>query len=423
MHNVKYIKIADGINLYYINDTKYKTVSMAMYLHREIDRNEVTKNALLTKVLRRGNAGYNSIKSINTYLESMYGTLFSVDVSKKADIQSISCSVSNIADKYSEEGLTARTAQFMLELMFEPYVVNGAFCEEYVESEKKNLKDDIDAIINDKRSYANMRCIEEMCKGEKNAILDCGYIEDIPHINCTNLYEHYKKIVFSSPVDIYIVGDADVDSLAQTIREYLSPYKFDISPLKATLTKRSAGDIKHIDEKMDVNQGKLSMGFMTGLNGDDEDYYALLVANSIFGSGAHSKLFNNVREKMSLAYYASSRLDKFNSLMVVSSGIEFENYNKAKDEILVQLDAVKNGDFTSEELAVAKDFIINSYKSYFDSPYLMREFYLSSSFTKHTDTIEEAIEKVGAVTAEQVKCAFANVSLDTVYFLKGKDCE
>lgn len=423
MHNINHIKIADGINLYHINDDKYKTVSMAMYLHREIDRSEVTKNALLTKVLGRGNSNYNSIKSINTYLESMYGTLFCVDVSKKADIQSISCSVSNIADKYSQAGLTDRTARFMLELMFEPYVVNGAFCEEYVESEKKNLKDDIEAIINDKRSYANMRCIEEMCAGEKNAILDCGYTEDIPNIDCVNLYEHYKNVIFSSPIDIYVVGDTDADALADTIRDYLTEYKFSISPLKATLTKRPAGEIKYIEEKMDVNQGKLSIGFMTGLNADDEDYYALLVANSIFGSGAHSKLFNNVREKMSLAYYASSRLDKFNSLMVVSSGIEFKNYTKAKDEILAQLDAVKKGDFTDEELAVAKDFIINNYKSYFDSPYLMREFYLTSGFTKQVDTIEQAIEKVCAVTSEQVKRAFKNVNPDTVYFLKGKDCE
>lgn len=126
---------------------------------------------------------------------------------------------------------------------------------------------------------------------------------------------------------------------------------------------------------------------------------------------------------MSLAYYASSRLDKFNSLMIVSSGIEFENYTKAKDEILVQLDCVKKGDFTDEELAVSKEFIINGYKSYFDSPYLMREFYLTSGFTRDKDSLETAIEKVRAVTREEAIAAFAGVNLDTVYFLKGKECE
>lgn len=423
MQSVNKFNIMEGINLYYINDTKYKTVSMAMYLHRELERSEVTKNALLTKVLRRGNSKYNSIKSINTYLESLYGMLFSVDVSKKADIQSISCSVSNITDRYSEPGVTAEAAGLMLELMFEPYVNGGAFCSEYVESEKKNLKDDIEAIINDKRSYANMRCVEEMCKGEKNAILDCGYIEDIPAINSVNLYEHYKSIIFSSPIDIYVIGDADINAIVKTVSDYLSKYEFDITAFGASMNKRPAGEVKYVEEKLDVNQGKLSMGFMTEINADDDSYYALLVANSVFGSGAHSKLFNNVREKMSLAYYASSRLDKFNSLMIVSSGIEFVNYTKAKDEILVQLDAVKKGDFTDEELSVAKDFIINSYKSYFDSPYLMREFYLTSGFTKDKDTLETAIEKVSAVTKEQVTDAFSRVKLDTVYFLKGKDCE
>lgn len=423
MQKISKFNILEGINLYYINDTKYKTVSMAMYLHRQLERDEVTKNALLTKVLRRGNAKYNSIRSVNTYLESLYGTLFSVDVSKKADIQSISCSVSNITDKYSEPGVTSEAARLMLELMFEPYVTNGSFCEEYVESEKKNLKDDIDAIINDKRSYANMRCIEEMCKGEKNAIMDCGYTEDIPSINSVNLYEHYKNIVFSSPVDIYVVGDADIDAIVDTVSGYLTKYSFDIVPFSASVNKRPAGEVKYIEEKLDVNQGKLSMGFMTEINTNDELYYALLAANSVFGSGAHSKLFNNVREKMSLAYYASSRLDKFNSIMIVSSGIEFENYTKAKDEILVQLKAVQNGDFSEDELSVAKEYIINGYKSYFDSPYLMREFYLTSGLTADKDSLETAIAKVSAVTKEQAVEAFAKVKLDTVYFLKGKDCE
>lgn len=423
MQSVKKFNIKEGINLYYINDTKYKTVSMAMYLHRELNRAEVTFNSLLTKVLRNGNSKYNSIKSINTYLESLYGTLFSIDVSKKADIQSISCSVSNITDRFSEDGVTSEAAKLMLELMFEPYIVDDAFCAEYVDSEKKNLKDDIEAIINDKRSYANMRCVEEMCKGEKNAILDCGYIEDLPSINKDNLYEHYKKIIFESPIDIYVVGDADINSVVKTVSDYLEKYSFNINPHRAEMTKRAARDVKYVEEKLDVNQGKLSMGFMTQTNADDKNYYALLVGNSIFGSGAHSKLFNNVREKMSLAYYASSRLDKFNSLMIVSSGIEFKNYEKAKNEILLQLEAVKNGDFTEDELSVAKEFIINSYKSYLDSPYLMREFYLTSGFTKDKDTLETVIEKVLTVTKEQITDVFSKVSLDTVYFLKGKDCE
>ena len=251
MQSVKKFNIKNGINLYYINDTKYKTVSMAMYLHRKIDKSEVTLNSLLTKVLRHGTSKYNSIKSVNTYLESLYGTLFSIDVSKKADIQSISCSVSNITDTYSQKGVTNEAARFMLELMFEPYVVDGAFCKDYVDGEKKNLKDDIEAIINDKRSYANMRCVEEMCKGEKNAIHSCGYIDDIPKIDAAILYNHYKSIIFSSPIDIYVVGDADINSVVNTISDYLDKYSFNIAPNAPVLTKKPAGEIKYIEEKLE----------------------------------------------------------------------------------------------------------------------------------------------------------------------------
>ena len=254
-------------------------------------------------------------------------------------------------------------------------------------------------------------------------MLECGYIEDIDSIDSKNLYEHYRKIVFSSPIDIFVVGDVDINKLVASFAEYFSKHNFDIKPFEIRGSQKNASEVKYVDEVMDINQGKLSMGLRTGIADGDEEYYALLVGNSIFGAGAHSKLFNNVREKMSLCYYASSRLDKFNSLMVVSSGIEFANFAKAKDEIMIQLDAVKKGDFTEDELKIAKEFIINSYTSYLDSPYLMRRFYLAMSFSKNKDTIDEAVQKVAAVTKEQVESAFANVSLDTVYFLKGEEAD
>lgn len=423
MQSVKKFNITEYINLYYIHDEKYKTVSMTMYLHRRLNRGEVTKNALLAKVLARGTAKHNNIKAINTHLEELYGTLYGLDVIKKANVQSLCCTVSNISGRFTKDDVTYKAAKLMTEFVFEPYVTDGAFCEAYVQTEKQNLRDDISAIVNDKRSYANLRLIEEMCRGEENAVLECGYIEDIDSIDSKNLYEHYRKIVFSSPIDIFVVGDVDINKLVASFAEYFSKHNFDIKPFEIRGSQKNASEVKYVDEVMEINQGKLSMGLRTGIADGDEEYYALLVGNSIFGAGAHSKLFNNVREKMSLCYYASSRLDKFNSLMVVSSGIEFANFAKAKDEIMIQLDAVKKGDFTEDELKIAKEFIINSYTSYLDSPYLMRRFYLAMSFSKNKDTIDEAVQKVAAVTKEQVESAFANVSLDTVYFLKGEEAD
>ena len=421
MQSVKKFNIKEHINLYYINDNKYKTVSMSMYLHRKLDKEEVTKNAVLAKVLKRGTDKYNTIKSLNTHLEELYGTLYSIDITKKANVQSICCTVSNISEKFSSPELSCKAAGLMMEFLFEPYAPNGVFDKGYVEVEKQNLKDDIDAIINDKRSFANLRVVEHMCSGEDNAILECGYVDDIPKINNENLFNHYKSIVNTSPIDIFVVGNVDIGGIVEYIKNYLDTISFDIKPIEIKGSLKKAGEPKYVDEVMNVNQGKLAMGFRTEIDGNNPLYYALLVGNSIYGAGAHSKLFNNVREKMSLAYYASSRLDRFNGLMIVSSGIEFSNYEKARDEIMVQLDAVKCGDFTQEDIKVAKNYIINSYKSYLDSSYLMKDFYLAMSFSGTHDTLEDAIKKVETVTKEDVVSAFSSVNLDTVYFLKGEE--
>ncbi|MBQ7900923.1 MAG: insulinase family protein, partial [Clostridia bacterium] len=307
MHSIKKYNINNHINVYYINDDKYKTVSMTIYVNRQLSRSEVTKNALIAKVLARGTSRYNTIESINTYLEGLYGTLYNLDVSKKANVQSIHCSVSNISDKYAGENVTSKAAELMLDFMFDPYLPGGTFDKDYVQGEKQNLKDDIDAIVNDKRSYANMRVIEEMCKGEDNAIMECGYIEDLADIDNDILYAHYKEIMFTSPIDIFVVGETDIDAIVNVIKDYLSKFSFDIKPLKINFSDKTADEIKYVEEAMSVNQGKLAIGLRTGINIENPMYYALLVGNSIFGAGAHSKLFNNVGEKLSLCYYASSR--------------------------------------------------------------------------------------------------------------------
>lgn len=415
------INLKDNITLYYLKDAKYKTTSVTAYVNRKLNRDEVTKNALLAKVLARGTNKYNTIAGLNRHLENLYGTLYSIDVMKKSNVQCLFCSVSNISDRFSGEDITKQSVELLLDFLFDPYLPDGTFDKDYVEGEKQNLKDDIEAIINDKRSYANMRVIEEMCMGEDNAIMDCGYVEDLEDIDNVNLYEHYKSIMFSSPVDIFVVGDTDIDIIKNLISDYLDKFSFNIEPIKSCKNIKTAQDIKYVDESLNVNQGKLAIGLRTGITIDDSTYYALLVGNSVFGAGAHSKLFNNVREKMSLCYYASSRLDKFNGLMVVSSGIEFKNYEKAKDEILVQLDAVKQGDFTDDELEISKRFIINSYNSFFDSPYMLRDYYFGQKFTKNKDTLSEAIDKVNKVSKQDVMKAFSSVMADTVYFLKGKE--
>lgn len=413
--------ICDGINLYYIEDKKYKTVAASIYLHRHIKRDEVTKNALLTGVLQSGTQKYPTMKEISRHLENLYGTVYGMDISRKGDIQSIRAGFSVLDEKIVGENILPDVLDLMFEFLFNPALENGVFVERYVETEKKNLKDSIESLVNDKRAYASLRCLEHMCKGESAGISEFGYIEDLPSLNAENLYEHYKKIITTSPIDIFVVGDCNIDDVKAKIGENISRYNFAIEPIERERADVKKTEVKNIDESFDVAQGKLVMGLRTHTDLNDSMYYPLLVGNSIFGGGAHSKLFCNVREKSSLAYYVSSKLDKFSGIMIIGSGIEFSNFERAKKEILKELDDVKAGLFTDEELRIAKNALIDSLRSYYDSIGMMSGFYLGQMLYGNEITIEEAIEKIDSVTADQVKDAFERVELDTVYFLKGRE--
>ena len=413
--------IANNINLYVIKDKKYKTVLASTYIHRSLSRQEATLNSLLTKVLKLSTAKYPTPLKLNIYAEKLYGCGFDVSVSKRASVQSIVSQVSFLSDKYAGEGILEESMSLMLDMLFDPYVDNGAFNAEYVENQKKNLKDDIDSLINDKRAYASVRCLEEMCKGEENAIVEIGYKEDIDDITEKSLYEHYKSVIFSSPIDIFVVGDVEAEKLQEFLIKYFNNYCFNITPINIVCNPKTATEQKYVEDNLNVNQGKLSIGLRTGINIDNPMYYALLTGNSIFGSGAHSKLFNNVREKLSLCYYAYSRLDKYNGLMLVGSGIEFDKFSMTKDAILTELDAVKNGDFTDDELDIAKEYIISSFSAFSDSPGLLIDYYLGMAFSNNYPEISQMCDKVKSVTREDICKAFSLVSVDTVYFLNGKE--
>lgn len=421
MLGVKKFHIAEGVSLNFIDDKKYKTVSVSMFLSRKLSRSEVTKNSLLSSVLAQGTQNLPTAKDIDRYLKSLYGAAYSVSVQKKGDVQSIAFEFSSLNEKYSEKGIIKKCFDMMFEFIFNPLTENGGFLKKYVDTEKANLETDIRALINDKREYADFRCVEEMCAGESAVIREIGYIEDLEEINEKNLYEHYKKIITSSPIDIFVVGDVDIDETVAYLKNAFDGVKLDISPVKIEIDKKSAGEIKYVDESLDVTQGKLSIGLRTGISPLDKDYWALVVGNSVFGSGAHSKLFNNVREKLSLAYYAYSRISRYNSIMLIGSGIEFENFKKAKKEIFFQLESVKKGDFTENDLFVAKQFIINRYKSYSDSPALLKDYYFGNILLGYDVSVDEAIKKVEEVTTEDIIYAFCKISTDTVYFLKGRE--
>ena len=235
------------------------------------------------------------------------------------------------------------------------------------------------------------------------------------------LYSYYKELIVSSKINIYVCGDADLLGIEGAIKSAIAGYQFKNAEMPKSQILKAKENVNDVTERLDVTQGKLAIGFLTDVASTDEDYYKLVVANAIFGGGAQSKLFNNVREKLSLAYYAGSMLDKYKGMLLVNAGIEFDNFKKAYDETLVQLDEVKNGNITDLEIESSKMFLINSLVTTYDDQMALISFYLNQKVAGTNADIEDCIEKIKVVTKEDVARIIKKVHLDTVYFLAGEE--
>ena len=326
-----------------------------------------------------------------------------------------------ISDTYAPDGekLVSGLLNLMMSAIFDTGA-DGAFDEKTVNQEKQSISDAIDAFVNDKRRYASAKCEEATARGTKFEIFSLGDKEGLNKVTPKSLYEYYKSIITSSAVDIYICGDADIESAEKVIKEYTDKLTFTKAEIPVTeIIKRSSEELNEITEEMNVTQGKLSIGFLTNIKPTDEESYALSVFNSILGAGAHSKLFNNVREKLSLAYYAQSQLGKYKGMIIVNAGIEFENFKKAYDETLVQIKEIQNGNISEHEFVSSVNAIVNSYNSYYDDQRAMAMFCLGEKISGRNITLEECIERVKNVTVEDVVSVSKKIQLDTVYFLKG----
>lgn len=413
------ININSNIRLCYIPMTKLKTTTVSAYIHRELCEKEVSKNAVLPYVLKRGCALCPDSTEISKYLENLYGASFSGYTMKLGDDHAITFVGETISDKYApdNEKLVSGLLKLMLSVIFEP----ASFTEEIIAQEKKNAKDRILAELNNKTIYAMHRCGEEMCKGSSFALSTLGTAEGIDEITADNLKLHYDEIIASSVIDIYVCGDCDIKSAADEIKKAVSNIVFtDAKITKSEIFKRN-GEVKNITERMEVAQGKLSMGFRTNISPDSGEYPALMLMNSIFGGGTHSKLFNNVREKLSLCYYASSALVKYKGIMYVNAGIEFENFEKAHDEILAQFELIKKGEISELEFVSSVKALLNELEAYKDDQRRMQLFYLSKQLTNSDYDIDTLKDKISKLKIDDVVNAAKKVELDTVYFLAGKE--
>lgn len=412
------------VRLHLLPTEKFKTVTLVLLLEQELSAEKVTKTALLPSVLQRGTQKYPETMALQQKLQELYGANLVGNVFKRGErhILEFGLDVVNEALLQEKSGLLEQGVTFLSEVLFTPAGEKGAFRPEYVQAEKQKLHQKIEALQDDKIRYAVKRLNEEMCKGEPYALYNYGRQEDLPTIDEQNLYTYYQEVLQQCPIDLYCVGNLSQDEIARLLKKSMVP-NFGSAERQEVpnrpYTKRVQG-VRRVEDRLDVKQGKLNLGCRTHVTIDDEAYPALLLYNGILGGFAHSKLFMNVREKESLAYYCSSRLESHLGLLFIQSGIEIANYDKALSIIEEQLDLMRAGEITDQELQKTQATLINSFRERLDSPYGLIDFAHHMQSAQHKWTLEQLIEAVQQVNKEQIVQVAQDVELDTIYFLRDK---
>ncbi|ATA59607.1 peptidase M16 [Geobacillus stearothermophilus] len=411
------------VRVHTISTDKYKTNTLVWKMKAPLAKETVTLRALLPYVLQSGTADYPSVKALRTYLDELYGATLNVDLTKKGEhhIMTIRIDVANERFLPEQTPLLSKALQLLADLLFRPALDGGRFVPDIVEQEKRALRQRIQAVYDDKMRYANMRLVEEMCKGEPYALSPNGELEDVDAITAERLHRYYERALAEDELDLYVIGDVDEEEVLNTVRQrFLLPDRAE--PARTPQAQAKArGEVKEVIERQDVKQGKLNIGYRTNVTYEDDDYYALQMFNGIFGGFSHSKLFINVREKASLAYYAASRLESHKGLLMVMSGIEPANYEKARRIIDEQMQAMKNGDFTDEEIAQTKAVIRNQLLETLDTPRGLVEVLYHNVVSTRKRPIDEWMAGTDQVTREDVVRVADKVELDTVYFLTGME--
>lgn len=421
--NYKKEDIKKGITFHKINTNKFKTNLFAIFLTTKLDRETVTKNALLTAVLRRGTKNLPTQEDISKQLENMYGASFDCGVEKTGDNHIMKFYLESINNEFlpSQENLSKECMEILLDVVFNPYLENEKFKQEYIDGEKENLKQVIQGKIDNKAKYAYDRCVEEMYKNEPYGLYKYGYIEDLDKIDAQNLYEYYLDLIKNVKIDIFVSGDLDEqivseikeNEIIKSLNERIASYNIN----KENEIKEKVEQPQVVTESMQITQGKLILG-LDVLENKKESKYATSVYNIILGGSANSKMFQNVREKASLAYSAGSNYLRQKDNVFIKCGIDIPNYEKALEIIKEQLKQMESGDFTEEDIQNAKIIIDSSVGSIPESQDSEITYYFAQELSDEFVSTEDYIKKINSVNKEEIVDIAKKIQINTIYFLK-----
>lgn len=419
----KQTELKKGIKLHTIDTDKFKTNLIAVFMTTKLNRENVTKNAVISALLRRGSKTMPSQEEISKQMEEMYGASFDCGLDKTGDNQVLKFYLETVNDNFlpqKGEDMLKNSLEKLLEIVFNPYIEKEGFKPEYVEQEKNNIKQRIEGKIDNKARYALDRCIEEMYHDNPFGLYKFGYIEDLESMDGKNLYDYYKELVNTSKIDIFVSGmikddikqvvikNENIEKLKERTPDYIAPKE-----LNKTLPEKE----NIVTESMEVTQGKLILGLDVCLEQEDLRYDTLIY-NSILGGSANSKMFQNVREKAHLAYVASSNYLRYKNNIFVNCGIEIGNYEKALELIKQQIEDMRKGEFTEEDIENAKKGIIATIKTIDDEQDTGITYYFGQELSESDISIEEYMERIEKVTKEDIVHIAEKVAIDTIYFLK-----
>ena len=413
-------RIKNGVDFHYLSAEKFKTNTISVFFNIPLKRETVTKAALLPAVMKRGTEKHRTMLEISKYLDELYSATLHAGIRVKGDGEVLYFTIEYIRDEFIGESLTEKITALLKEFLFEPLCDEGGFNEEYLTGEKRNLKNAIEGLINDKREYVEFKCREAMFGGEGYGMFEAGRVEDLPGITRGNLYEFYNEIINGAKADVFVSGSFSEAALDMIKNSLCGAFpERDADYVKTEAAAPREGVEEYITEEIPVVQSKLCIGLKCGIEPTSKMYYALMLGGCVFGGSPFSKLFNNVREKLSLAYYAASRTERFKSTMFISCGIETEKYQAAYDEIIAQFEKMKNGEIEDSEIENSKLYMSSRFTSMKDSLRTMEDYYLSQAIMGNDGGIDQLIERTNEVTKEEIVEAFNRIKLDVVYFLKG----
>lgn len=408
-----------GLHIHVVPSKKFKTINIVVKFRAQLSRDTITMRALLPYLLRQGTKNYPSEQQLQLKLDELYGAVLSIDGAKKGDhhIISIRLEIANQNYISDESSIIDEALTLLKEIIYEPNTTGDSFDPVIFKREKETLQQKMNAMIDDKMAYANLRMIDEMCEGETYATHVHGYEEDLAELDAATMYEYYESLRIEDQLDIYVLGDFD----EQVIKEELTSlfpkkeHSTKVTTQTESWTKREQAQV--IIEKQNIQQAKLHLGYRTNCTYQDDDYFALQVFNGIFGGFPSSKLFINVREKNSLAYYAASRIESHKGLLIVFSGIASNDYEQAREIIELQMTAMKNGEFAENEVTETKDLLINQLLETLDHPQGIIELLYQQVLANKEMTPDDFIAGIKKVTKESVLKIAGKIEADTVYLL------